>query len=560
MNDSSTITIKLGKKQARHALTVGTLAVALGTGYALRGATVVAEQGGASTTPPAVSSPVVQTAATNDAVKMQEAFQAVARTAAPAVVTVRTERKVTAAASPRGRMQPFGGDPFGGGGDGEDPFEEFWRRFRGFGFGPKGQSLDKEEARARFYQLQGQGRGSGLGSGMIYREDGLILTNAHVVRGADTVTIKLNDDREFKKAKVLGVDTRTDVAVIKIDVKNEKLPTVKFGDSSKVQVGDWAIAVGNPFNLSHTVTIGVISATAREVPLNERSPGDYLQTDASINPGNSGGPLLDIYGRVIGINNAIYSQSGGNIGIGFAVPINSARDIADQLVKSGKIVRGYLGVRISNVEDEAEAFGLNPNTKGALVVEVNKGTPGEKAGLQPGDVVTAFNGKPVTRSSELQRLVGNAPVGSKAELTVLRDGKTITLTAILEELKNEGAAEDEEGEEAPAPRDETGVSAKDLGVQLKTLTPDVAESFGLKDRNAKGVVITKVNPDSPAENAGLQRGDVIERVGQTPVTTAQDVLAAVKNILGRQTEEEKKVALFVNSRGTKKLVIVTVTK
>jgi len=543
--------IKVGKGRTRSALTVGAVIVALGTGYTLRGATVGAQQG-STTTPPATSAPVVQVPATDDAVAMQKAFQAVAKAAEPAVVTVTTERKMTAAANPRGRTQPPGGDPFGG----EDPFEEFFRRFRDFGF--KGNSADKEEMRARFYRLQE--RGGGLGSGMIYRQDGLILTNAHVVRGAKTVNVKLSDDREFKKAKVLGVDERTDVAVIKIDATN--LPTVKFGDSSKVEVGDWAIAVGNPFGLAHTVTIGVISAKAREVPLNQRSPGDYLQTDASINPGNSGGPLLDIYGRVIGINNAIYSQSGGNIGIGFAIPINAAREIVDTLVKEGRIVRGYLGVKISNVEDEAAAFGLDPNMKGVLVVEVSPDTPGAKAGLQPGDVVTAFNGKAVNRSSELQRLVGAAPVGSKAELTVLRDGKTITLTATLEELKDEGneEAEGEEGEGRPGPAEPTGVDIKDLGVQLRTLTPELAGRFGLKDRTTKGAVIVRVTPDSPADNAGLQTGDVIERVGQTPVTNPGEVQTVVKSILGKQADDEKKVALFVNTRGTRRLAVVTVTK
>ena len=568
MNEVSSPKISSRKQQMRNVLTISALAASLGAGYVLRGTTVDAQGADTgSTTPPPTTSPVVQTPATNDAVSMQKAFQAVARAAEPAVVTVTTERKLTAAAGSRGRIRPFGGpggpggpggaDPFGGpgGGGGEnDPFEEFFRQFRGFGF--RGNSLDKEQMRARFYESQGRGGGGGLGSGMIYRQDGLILTNAHVVRNADTVNVKLSDDREFKKAKVLGVDERTDVAVIKINATN--LPTVKFGDSAKVEVGDWAIAVGNPFGLSHTVTIGVISARAREVPLNERSPGDYLQTDASINPGNSGGPLLDIYGRVIGVNNAIYSQSGGNIGIGFAIPINSAREIADQLVKSGKIVRGYLGVRISNVEDRGAAFGLDPNLKGVLVESVEPETPGAKAGLQPGDVITAFNGKTATKSTELQRMVGAAPVNSKADLTVLRGGKTITVTATLEELKETG--DDEKPALTPEKEDETGVNAKELGLNLKTLTPELAGTLGIKDKNTKGVVITKVLPDSPAEAAGLQRGDVIERVAQATVSTPQELQAAVKGILGKQAGDEKSVALYVNSRGTRRFVVVEVTK
>src|SRR5690606_18660015 len=230
-------------------------------------------------------------------------------------------------------------------------------------------------------------------------------TNAHVVKDADQVTVKLADGREFDKAQVVGADQYTDVALVKINGKD--LPTVKFGDSDKVQVDDWAVAIGNLYGLEHSVTVGVISAKSRNVPLSERNYGGYLQTDASINPGNSGGPLCDIYGRVIGINNAIYSESGGNIGIGFAIPINSALGIADRLSKDGKIRRGYLGVSIRDMDAKlAPSFGIDPKVKGVLVEAVTANTPGARAGLQPGDVVLAFNGKTVTRSSELQRLVG----------------------------------------------------------------------------------------------------------------------------------------------------------
>jgi S1-C subfamily serine protease len=266
----------------------------------------------------------------------------------------------------------------------------------------------REKAQDKWRQIQSGRGGGGLGSGMIYRADGLILTNAHVVRGADTVSVTLSDGRVFDKAKVLGRDERTDIAVVKIDGNN--FPTVKLGDSEDVRAGDWAIAVGNPFGLDHSLTVGVISAKGREVPL--ASGGDtrtdYLQTDASINPGNSGGPLLDIYGRVIGVNNAIYSESGGNQGIGFAIPVNTARYVADQISKQGRVRRGYLGVRIGTIENEGAAFGLDPSTKGVLISAVaDANGPGAKAGLKPGDVVTKLNGQTVTTSRQLQDGVGN---------------------------------------------------------------------------------------------------------------------------------------------------------
>jgi serine protease Do len=281
------------------------------------------------------------------------------------------------------------------GGEGGDPFEEFFKQFnRRFDFKPN--SYQRDQLRARFYEVQSGRGGGGLGSGMIFRADGYIITNAHVVRGGDktSITVKMADEREFRNAQLVGIDEGTDIAVLKINANN--LPTVKLGDSSNVRVGDWAIAVGNPFGLEHTVTVGVISAKSREVQLSSRG-GDYLQTDASINPGNSGGPLCDINGRVIGVNNAIYSESGGNMGIGFAIPVNTARDIAERLVRFGKITRGYLGVNIRNLDNNnAAEFGIDPKTKGVLVEIVNPNTPGQRAGLKPGDVVTAFNGKTVT--------------------------------------------------------------------------------------------------------------------------------------------------------------------
>jgi len=522
-------------------------ALALAGGYMLRDSRVTAQNG---------ETAVVQSAATRDAVAIQGAFAAVSDAIEPAVVTITTTDSTPRTSSAPRRNMP---SPFGAPGDGtpgQDPFEEFFKRFQR-DFGAQPNSTQKGALRQEWlHQIQAE-RGGGLGSGMIIRPDGYIITNAHVVGDSTTVAVKLNDDREFKKAKVVGRDERTDIAVVKIEATN--LASVKLGDSNAVHVGDWAIAVGNPYGLAHTVTVGVISAKAREVPLNPRSPGDYLQTDASINPGNSGGPLCDIQGRVIGVNNAIYSQSGGNVGIGFAIPINTAKDIAERLIRDGKISRGYLGVGIKDVdEDVIREFDLPKDTKGVLVSKVDKGTPGERAGLQPGDVVLSFNGTSVSKSSELQRMVGNAPVGSTAQLRILRDGQTLVLNSRLDELKSEST--DETPEPAPMTPDNGGDTgtAGPMGMRLQAMTPALAKQFGVEGSN--GVVITAVADGSAAQAAGLQRGDVIERVGQRVVTTPAEAKTAIQRILDRQTDDTKSVALLVNRKGVRNFITVSQEK
>jgi serine protease Do len=557
-------TIKTPKP--RYWITAGALAAAVVSGYALRGTPITAQNANPNAS---TSTPVVQTPATTDAASMQKAFNQVSRAIEPAVVTITTERAARAAAAPGGRARPGGpggpgADPFGGGGANPfEDFEEFFRRRFGNPGGGQGgaeengffvpNAAEKEQMREYFHKLQGRGGGGGLGSGMIYRADGHIITNAHVVRGATTVNVKLNDGREFKRARVLGSDERTDIAVVKIDA--DRLPTVRLADSANVNVGDWAIAVGNPFGLEHTMTVGVISAKAREVPLSERSPGDYLQTDASINPGNSGGPLCDIYGRVIGVNNAIYSQSGGNVGIGFAIPINTAKSIADRLVTSGRIVRGYLGVGIDTVDGEVAAgLGIDPKTRGVLIASISDpNAPGAKAGLQVGDVVTKFNGQTVTRPGELQRLVGDAAVNSTVTLDVIRDDKPLTLRATLAELKEE-ATSPTRSAPAPAPEREEQVAPSALGMRLRAVTPQLSQQFSLKD--ARGVVVVGFADNSPASKAGLQRGDVIERVGQRAVRTPQELEAAVNRILARQTGGDKFVGLYVVREGQGRYVNV----
>jgi len=570
--------------RARRILQGGALLVALGAGYSLHSMHANA-QGGAPVTPPAQKEPVVETQATRDAASTQNAFVDVATAVEPAVVTIVTTGARVPRTSSGGRTRPFP-SPFGnsnpGGGDGGDgpdgagpsdqggspapgsDFQQFFKKFQR-DFGLQGQSYQPNSfagqvlrKRALVAYRDVQERGGGLGSGMIYRADGLILTNAHVVRGAanKTVSVKLADGRTFDKASVVGIDERTDIAVVKIDATN--LPFVKLGDSDGARVGDWAIAVGNPFGLDHTLTVGVISARARELNLaiGGDSRTDYLQTDASINPGNSGGPLLDIYGRVIGINNAIYSESGGNQGIGFAIPINTARFVANQLATGGRVRRGYLGVQIGTIENEGAAYGLDQNQKGVLITGISKpDSPGAKAGLQPGDVITGLNGQHVEKSSKLQALVGNSPIGSTLTLDVIRAGKAIQLKAVTEELKDTDVKVVPTSD-TPNAEPTKGSDTVIPGLKTRNLTADVARALGIKA--TKGVVVTDVKEGSAAEDAGLQRGDVIEQVAQTSVGSVADLNAQVKRILGGQGDGQKKVALYVNHGGVRTFIIVTI--
>ena len=550
-------------------LQAGAILAAVGTGYAVRDIKTVDAQPNANTTvPPVQKEKVVETPATRDAATTQNAFVDVATAVQPAVVTIETIGAREEAPTRRGAPSPFGqGGPGAPGSGSEQDFREFFKQFqKQFGFGEQSFQENSwqgrvmlDKARVAFQEVQSR-RGGGLGSGMIYRNDGLILTNAHVVKGADTVTVTLSDGRKFKNAKVLGRDERTDIAVVKIDATG--LPIVQLGDSDAVKVGNWAIAVGNPFGLDHTLTVGVISAKSREIDLakNGETRTDYLQTDASINPGNSGGPLLDIYGRVIGINNAIYSESGGNQGIGFAIPVNTARTIANQLAKDGKVRRGYLGVSIRPVEDVSAAFGLDANLKGVLVESItNPNTPGAKAGLKAGDVITKFNGEPVSKPTELQRAVGNSPVGSAVTVTVIRDGAPVQLKATLEELPEVGANQPAQGGSRPQGGATKGGTVVPVpGLKARDLSPAVAQA--LKIKPTKGVVISEVTKDSPAEDAGLEVGDVVTKIGQKPVNSVAEMSAEITRILGTQQGDEKQVAIRINRDGLETYLIVTLDK
>lgn len=412
-------------------------------------------------------------------------FVNLAKKIKPIVVNIST---TTQPSEGRGGPQEFG-SPFGE----DDPFNDFWRRFFG---GPLPRGPQRQRS---------------LGSGFIIDGDGSILTNNHVVENAAKIVVRLSDDQEYE-AKVVGRDPKTDIAVIKINAKNQ-LTAANLGDSDTLEVGEWVVAIGNPFGLDSTVTSGIVSAKGRHIG---QGPYDnFIQTDASINPGNSGGPLLNLRGEVVGINTAIFSRTGGNIGIGFAIPINLVKELLPQLRGKGKVVRGYLGVLIQKVTpDIAESLGMD-RSHGALVANVSKDGPAEKAGVKVGDVIVEFDGKEIRDSGELPIIVARTPVDKKVRVKVLRDKKEIYLNVAVGELKEE---------EVVASAPEKG----ELGLTVQRLTPQIAESLGLE--KAEGVVVTAVEPASAAEEAGIRRGDIIVEVDRKPVRTVEDYKKAIAGV------------------------------
>ena len=353
---------------------------------------------------------------------------------------------------------------------------------------------------------------SGLGSGFILTPDGYIMTNAHVVDGADDVIVTLTDKREFK-AKLIGADKRTDVAVVKIDASG--LPAVKIGDVNRLRVGEWVMAIGSPFGLENSVTAGIVSAKQRDT-------GDYLpfiQTDVAINPGNSGGPLLNMRGEVVGINSQIYSRSGGFMGISFSIPIDEAVRVSDQLKATGRVVRGKIGVQISTVsKDVAESIGLGKPV-GALVTGVESGSPAEKAGVEAGDVITKFDGKLLEKLADLPRWVGNTKPGSKSTVTVFRRGKTLDLAITIIEIPMEAVAKTAASKEPEKAK--SSAAAQQLGLTVSDLTDAQRKKLGLKG----GVQI--VSADEAAARAGLKQGDVILAIANTEVSDVKQFDAAI---------------------------------
>jgi len=400
----------------------------------------------------------------------------------PTVVNISTTQVVQGGQPGQGFGFPHPGPGRRFGPQQPDPFEEFFDRF--FRGGPHGDMKRRS-----------------LGSGLVIDGEGYIVTNHHVVKDADTITVIFYDESEAE-AKVIGKDPKTDLALIKVDV-DRKLPEAQLGDSDMLRMGDWVLAIGNPFGLKYTLTAGIVSAKGREIGAGPYD--DFIQTDASINPGNSGGPLINMKGEVVGINSAIIA---GGTGIGFAIPINIAKDLIPQLKSTGRVSRGWLGVYIQRVTpDLAESFGLD-KTKGALVSEVTQGGPADGSGLQHGDVIVEFNGAPVDQFGDLPRMVAASPPGEKVTLKILRKGKEKTVKVTLGELP------DEEATVAEAP------SGEELGLQLQEVTPELARTHELA--SDKGLIITDLDPAGVAAAAGLRRGDIILEINQSPVYTISE--------------------------------------
>jgi Do/DeqQ family serine protease len=366
----------------------------------------------------------------------------------------------------------------------------------------------------------------GLGSGVIVSADGTILTNNHVVEGADKITVQIGNNKTFE-AKIIGTDRPSDLAVIKIEAQN--MPYLNLGNSDQVRVGDIVLAIGNPLGIGQTVTGGIISAKGRRTGLSDGSFEDFLQTDAPINRGNSGGALVNLNGELIGINSQILSPggaSGGNIGIGFSIPSNMAKSVMEQLLKDGKVHRGMLGINIQNItQDMAEALDLK-DTSGVLVGGVRTGSSAEKAGLKVEDVITAINGEKIEDSNVLRNKVAGTPPGSDIKLTIMRDGKEQELTAKLDEFDTETAKKSDSDDDGKG-EEKSGESGK-LGLSLQPLTPSIAKELELP-AGTEGMVITEVDPGGVSAEAGLARGDVILKINRKPVKSAEDVQTALND-------------------------------
>jgi serine protease Do len=464
-------------------------------------------------------------AALQHASMLSEAFNHAAEVAMPSVVTIysKTKSQPVSGARPGNGRNPFKGTPF----------EEF---FEGRDFEQFGQQMPN-------FPRQG------MGSGVIIDRSGIVLTNNHVVEGADEVTVHLADGRDFT-AENIKTDSQTDLAVLQIKGAGS-LPAATLGDSDALKIGDWVMAIGNPFELEQTVSAGIISGKGRELPSSvRRVRTQFLQTDAAINPGNSGGPLVDLHGHVIGINTAIATNTGTYSGIGFAVPVNVAKWVTNQLINDGKVERAWLGVGIRPITHEmAQAFGARPGS-GALITDVGENTPAAEAGFMPGDIVTEFSGTSVDGPAELQRLVERVPIGSKHSVEVLRDGKAMTLTVAPKALPDELVFASQR-----SPRDEHTVIVPDafedddLGLEVSDLSAEKAAAAGLKPN--EGVLITAVNPDSPAFEKGLHEGMVILKVGKSDVKSVDEFKAALKD-----HSLEEGILLYVHARNGNDFVLL----
>ena len=433
----------------------------------------------------------------------------------PAVVMIRSERKAQTAS----QQFPFGDDP---------TFREFFRNL---------PQQPNQQQRPRVER--------GVGSGVIVNADGTILTNHHVIEGADKIIVQMNDSKTYE-AKVVGSDPPSDLAVLKIE--GENLPYLNLGNSDNVRIGDIALAIGNPLGIGQTVTAGIISAKGRRTGLSDGSFEDFLQTDAPINRGNSGGALINLTGELIGINSQIVSeQGGGNIGIGFSIPSNMAKSVMEQLLKDGKVHRGMLGVNIQNItEDVAKSLQLQ-DTRGVIVSNVQSGSAAEKAGIKRGDIITAINGEIVEDSNVLRNKVAGTQPGSEIKITVLRDGQSQEITARLDEFKVEGVKPDSSDE-----NNNSGNSSESgkLGLSLQPLTPQTAKQLDLPT-DTQGVVVTDVDQNGAAAETGIMRGDVILEINRQPVSSLEDVGTALDKSGNRP------ILLLVSRKG--QTIYMTVT-
>jgi len=437
----------------------------------------------------------------------------------PSVVNIRTLEKVAPRQGAAGQIDP--------------DMLEFFRRF-----GLPVPNLPRQAPR-NHPQAPDEEQPRGVGSGFILSTDGVIMTNAHVVDGADEVVVTLTDKREFK-AKIIGADKRSDVAVVKIEANG--LPAVKIGDVSRLRVGEWVVAIGSPFGFENTVTAGIVSAKQRDT-------GDYLpfiQTDVAINPGNSGGPLINMRGEVVGINSQIYSRSGGSMGISFSIPMDEAVRVSEQLRATGRVTRGRIGVQIDQVSKEvAESMGLG-RTQGALVRAVEPGAPADKAGVEAGDIILKFDGKPVEKASDLPRMVGGTKPGSRSTLTIFRRGSTKDLSVTIAEVEAEKPVAKADAKPAKPKSSNAGQS---LGLMVSEVTD--AQKSELK---IKGGVVVEAVADAAAR-AGLREGDVILQVGNTLVSDLKAFEAALEN-----SDKAKPVLLLVRRGNLAQLVVVRRTR
>jgi serine protease Do len=465
----------------------------------------------AATAPKLAQSPQLPVTVPANVLAGSSGFADLAERLLPTVVNISTSQTLKRPADQQKQQQPPQGTPF----------DDFFKNF-----------TDRDNRPRRVQSL---------GSGFIIDAAGYVVTNNHVIEGADEITVILEDGDEMK-ATLVGTDEKTDLALLKVN-PSSPLPVARMGDSEKARVGEWVMAIGDPFGLGGTVTTGIISARNRDI--NAGAYDDFIQTDAPINRGNSGGPLFNMYGEVIGVNSAIYSPTGGSVGIGFAIPINAARNVITQLRAGGAVTRGWLGVRIQEVTGElAESLGLDKG-RGALIAGMDKNGPAQKAGLQNGDVVLTFDGKAVADNRALPRMVADAQVGKTVNVEILRRGQRRTLPVTVQKLADDdqkvASANPDSSKQKQAPR---GPTVTNLGMTLAPITGESRRRYRLDDR-VQGVVVTEVDADSPAGEKNIRSGDVITEVAQQNVTSVEDFTAKIE----AERQAGHRVVLLQVSRG-----------